>query len=457
MTSRKSKYDNINLDVILNFYQQEYIKHNKKIPNYSILKYYPQDSFERIIFFYFMYKSGGIKEYCNFLKDNGLDVKNFVYIDPNKNVLKSLNEFIFTCFCHYNNISYQYEPIKIQNRIPDFYLPDLDIFIEIVGFGENDIKYSKRGKEYCEKMVDKKIIYINNNIKAEYIQMSSKNQIDDIYNVLIKHFNYLSKPDITEYYQKYCFGGDEYINSIKILLNEFYYKKTVSLTTLREKHSKIYRFLITNYTTLENAIEKLLNVKTIIRKKVKSEYWFSHENCINTLDAIKKVYPILPNRGVAAKDSVFGNTLTAIYNTYTDNEFRIGGIFHGYVDYYKEKQIKQEKVIQISTNTLFNNIREAFENSNICNYNEFVGKLNSKYPIIGFDFKYYSKKILYIDKIQNIITGEIYNSIVECAEKESLCKDALGRYLANVKIRNITIKSKFNYLKPLTYKGKQIV
>lgn len=256
-------------ELIIKYFKQEYVDMNIKLPTYTLLTTYGEGSPEKSIYSYFSAgKNGNKKEYVNLilnLQQSIFDKNNYeiIYSDIYGNLFKSTYEFIFSCFCQENNIKYEYEPIRIKNTyfdinikyvIPDFYLADLKIYVEI--FGLYNIKKESIYNKYTDKIKIKKELYKRLKYKVIYLNVE-KNIYDEVYMFLQKIYNNIKKPDIIKYY-KYCIGADEYINNIiKPLLLKY---NNGELNTFKNNLTN-KNFIIFNYGSIENAITILFNIK----------------------------------------------------------------------------------------------------------------------------------------------------------------------------------------------------
>lgn len=277
-----------NTNKISDYLDKLYTKKGLDLPSYNMLSHFNNKTPEKSIYRFFCGR-GGVSEYYNLYNFKNGSMSHLVYRDSIGNIFRSFNEFVFSCICHCNSIKYEYEPFKIKNRIPDFYLPDLDIIFEIVGY-KND---SEKGKLYHISLGKKKIIYDDNNYKAVYIIIDKKNPIQNIIDTLIIYYPNIIKPDITEYYKNYCLNNT---SIIKKLLTQ-YNNREIDCYFLVQNYINDYNFIILLYGTLENAIKKELNI--IPNRKNKKDLGI--DNCFYWLNIEKNIYGNLPTYELSKK------------------------------------------------------------------------------------------------------------------------------------------------------------
>ena len=162
---------------------------NKLIYFLTIGKYEVKDEFE----------FSTLEEYEKFLRINPPTTLN-------GEIVKSYGELEIANFLYKNNIRYEYEKAyklntaneKYHQYLPDFYLPDYDIYIEYFGIDKNgnvapyfEGKNGKNAKEtYNDSLLWKRHIHKNNKtimIETYYYEKKDNTLIEKLKHELIKH------------------------------------------------------------------------------------------------------------------------------------------------------------------------------------------------------------------------------------------------------------------------------
>jgi|WetSurMetagenome_2_1015567.scaffolds.fasta_scaffold40269_2 hypothetical protein len=94
-------------------------------------------------------------------------------------VVRSVGEKIIANYFYKNNINYAYEPHQIGWAIPDFYLPDFNVYVEFWGLVNADDDWTR--KRYVREMKRKMAMYYKRNVRFVSIYPDNIQNLDWIF------------------------------------------------------------------------------------------------------------------------------------------------------------------------------------------------------------------------------------------------------------------------------------
>jgi hypothetical protein len=93
--------------------------------------------------------------------------------------VRSIGEKIIADYFHANNINYVYEAHKFGWAIPDFYLPDFNVYVEFWGLVNADDNWTR--ERYVRDMKRKMAMYYKHNIRFVSIYPDNIQNLDWIF------------------------------------------------------------------------------------------------------------------------------------------------------------------------------------------------------------------------------------------------------------------------------------
>ena len=222
--------------------------------------------------YYYISLNGGVSKFREITNELGFD-KVFYYKDDSGIFLKSSFEFIFFSILHFNKIKYEYEPFKVNTYVPDFYIPKLNYLIEILGL------YGR--ENYFNRTVEKEKLYTSKGFNYKPIIVDRHHPKESIFKGCEDIFGKLKLPNFIEYNKKYIQTSEEFIEQLKIYLqqiNEGKLKVSVrkNKSGFSEKYRYYYNYVLDNYGTIQIAIKELIGIPSTKFKSQKIEnYWMN--------------------------------------------------------------------------------------------------------------------------------------------------------------------------------------
>ncbi len=277
-------------------------------------------------------RNGGLKTFLNFTTELGIN--NDIYYQDHKGViLKSSFEFKFFSILHFNKIKYEYEPFKVEKFVPDFYIPDKNYLIEILGLNSNE--------KYFKKSQQKEITYNEKGFKYFPIEVDSHNQTQTIIERSQQIFGKIKIPDFIQYFKKFTLNGDQFIEKLKE------YLKLINDGKLKidddkngdgfvQKNRTYYDYVLDNYGSVFSSIKSLVGYPSVIIQRPKG-YWFNSKNCEYELEEIFKKEKYIPN--VHQSQTTFSGIyiLRQFYSHRGVDSINNGGEFY---DFIKKMKLK---------------------------------------------------------------------------------------------------------------------
>lgn len=277
-------------------------------------------------------RNGGLKLYLQLTREINLNSKIY-YQDHNGRILKSSFEFKFFCILHYNGIVYQYEPFKVENFVPDFFIPKFNMLIEILGLGTRF--------DYNEKSKQKNLIYGLKGFNYEPIHVDGHNSTQSIFARCQEIFGKLKTPDFNKYFVDFSLNGDMFIDKLKDILQSINNGKLIiddeeNGNGFVQKHRTYYNYVYENYDSIFHSIKELIGYPSNYVNRPKN-YWNDVENCKYELEEIFKREKHIPN--VHQSQTTFMNiyVLNQFYSNWGVKSVNEGGIFYNHILHLKQK------------------------------------------------------------------------------------------------------------------------
>ena len=185
-------------------YIRELINEHGTMVGFFELSYQKDIRFRRINRFCTI--NGGKKKYIELLDKLGINLGLF-YFDHKEQLFRSSYEFKVFSILHHNNINYEYEKLKVENFIPDFYIKKDNLIIEVLGY-LGDESYDKKTKEKIQT-------YEGLGYKTIFIEVDEKRVNNSIFSSLSEYYEDLKIPNYIEYIKRYCVDGERYLRNLK--------------------------------------------------------------------------------------------------------------------------------------------------------------------------------------------------------------------------------------------------
>ena len=314
---------------------------------------YSEDNLLRKVYS-FIRDNGGVSKYIEITKELGLNYENY-YTDHNGVFLKSSFEFIFFSILHFNKIEYEYEAFKINRYVPDFYIPENKILIEILGIS---------GREYYStKSTKKEELYKSKGYNYKPIEVDRHNPKESIFASCEVIFGKLKSPDYRYYYKKYILTSDEFLKQLKsylIEINEGRLKVSVKKdkSGFREKYRKYYDYVMNNYGTVHMGVKELIGIPSTKFKSVKIEqYWKNIDFVKDELENVYKIEKRIPSKYECRIEFRNIYSIWNVYRFWGEESFKEGGEFYEFTeelklkygnrDLIKENQLNKDNEIAI--------------------------------------------------------------------------------------------------------------
>jgi len=436
----------LDVDTIKKYLMSEYVSKGLQAPSFTILGYSENSTVEKAIYS-FCYKNGnGSSTYYKILEEIGVD-GGVIYRTHTGKTLRSYAEFVLFSFLHYNNINFEYEPDNIFGCIPDFKLND-NLYLELIGYDKTS--NSSHAQTYYERLTEKKLKYSNNNIEVIYLDITTNsNPKDSVYEHLINVYPTLKIPNILDYFQKYAYSGDKYVQHLKDLACRFA-KGEIDSAYLLKHNQPDYLKILNEFSSIYNFCESFMSLEELVNTPKSYGYFYSLENCHKWLEFLTKKYGNLPSSTDCKADGEF-SPLYSIYRIYKTNEFKNGGLFSKYNSPYKDIPMEMIQVIHNQTGNVFDGFYDAYIKTQTDKpIGLFYDEINRKERDSEFTATISSGR-----RIKNTITNTIYQSIKECCEIEKINQSGFEIYLRKL-YKGKVFKSKYSHLVPLTAVYKEL-
>ena len=246
-------------------YIRELINEHGTMVGFFELSYQKDIRFRRINRFCTI--NGGKKKYIELLDKLGINLGLF-YFDTKEQLFRSSYEFKVFSILHHNNINYEYEKLKVENFIPDFYIKKDNLIIEVLGY-VGDKSYDKKTKEKIQ-------IYEGLGYKTIFIEVDEKRVNNSIFSSLSEYYEDLKIPNYIEYIKRYCVDGEKYLRNLKGKL-ELINNGKMTGRTLKSKYYHYYNFCNKEYGSVYESIKELIGYPSrFVTRPV--NYWNKIEN-----------------------------------------------------------------------------------------------------------------------------------------------------------------------------------
>jgi len=298
----------------------------------------------------FIRNNGGNLKFIEIINELGLNYQNY-YTDNNGVFLKSSFEFIFFSILHFNSIKYEYEPFKIKNFVPDFYIPKDKILIEILGLSTRE--------NYSKKSTIKEELYKSEGYNYKPIVVDRHHPQSSIFKECEEIFGELKLPDFYGYNKKYILTSKEFIEQLRIYLkriNDGELKVTArkDKSGFREKYRKYYNYVIDTYGNLQIGIKELVGIPSTKFKSVRIEkYWMNIDYVKDELENVFKNEKRIPTKYQIRIEFRDKYNIWNFYRFWGEKSLKKGGVFYefieelklkyGYRDIDLENKIQKEK------------------------------------------------------------------------------------------------------------------
>lgn len=287
-------------------------------------------------------RNGGKQKFYEVTK--GLDIDPSLYLfDRQQNLLKSSFEFITFAVLDHNDIDYQYEPFRVHRYIPDFFIPDSNLIIEILGLGTR--------WKYNEKSKNKSTLYHEKGFAYLPVHVDGKKPLESIYRALSSQYESIALPELTYYYQKFAKNYPQYLSHLRTLLEE-----VVALNKgtkdFEKKHRSLYNHCIERWGSIYEATKELVGHPFGLSRP--SGYWDKLENAQYELEMVWREFKRIPSNTEAQKGIAERYGLRSFYQYYGgDAVFKTDGPFcdfiaglkirYGYCDIHEAQSIASRK------------------------------------------------------------------------------------------------------------------
>ena len=443
VVSEKELYNRWNLqkfildvDTIKKYLMSEYVSKGLQVPSFTILGYSENSTIERAIYSFCYTNGDGSSTYYKILEEMGID-GDVIYRTHTGKTLRSYAEFVLFSFLHYNNINFEYEADNISGCIPDFKLND-NLYLELIGYDKTS--KSSHAQVYHERLTKKTLKYSNNGIEVFYLDITQhKNPKDSVYEQLVTIYPNLKIPNIFDYFQKYAYSGDKYVQHLKDLARRFS-KGEIDSNYLLKHNQQDYLKILDEYSSVYDFCETFMSLDELVNTPKSYGYFYTLENCHKWLKFLEDTYGHLPSTTECKSDGKF-SPLYSIYRIYKTNEFKNGGLFSKYNSPYKDIPMEIIQVIHNQTGNTFDGIYDAYIKTNCTTpIGLFYDEINRKERNSEF-----TSTVSCGRRIKNTITNTIYQSIRECCEVEGINPAGFEVYIRKL-YKGKVFKSKYSHL-----------
>ena len=271
-------------------------------------------------------RNGGLEKFYEVTK--GLNIEPALYLfDRKQNLLKSSFEFITFAILDHNGIDYEYEPFRVQRFIPDFYIPETNLIIEILGLGTR--------WEYNAKSQRKVVTYRKEGYDYLPIDVDGKKPFESIYLALLKRYKNLTAPEISDYYQVYAKNYPQYISHLTNLL-EILLDRNEGTKRFEKENRSLYNHCIERWGSIYEAVKELVGYPSGLQRP--DGYWDSMQNAQYELEMVWKKFQYIPSNTESQKGVAEDYGLRAFYQNFGgDKALQAGGLFGDFIDELKLK------------------------------------------------------------------------------------------------------------------------
>jgi hypothetical protein len=282
----------------------------------------------------FIRNNGGSAKFIELTKK--LNINHTVYYKDDKDVFfKSSYEFIFFSILHFNKIRYEYESFKINQFVPDFYIPEKKILIEILGLTTR--------AEYNKIVQKKQKLYLSQGYKYQPIEVDRHHPKESILGFCKEIFGSIKTPNFHKYYRKYLVTSEDFIKQLQFYLTEVNEGRLLvsvkkNKSGFRERHRKYYDFAIDNYQTIQLAIKDLVGIPSTKFSATKTSlYWRNIQFTKEELEFVFRNEKRIPTKWESRTTFNKKYNLWSFYKFWGEDSVKKGGEFFGYIETLKER------------------------------------------------------------------------------------------------------------------------
>ena len=357
--------------------------------------------------YYVISQNGGSEKFNEIVNELGLS-SDFHYTNDNGIFFTSSYEFIFFSILHYNNIKYEFEPFKVGSFEPDFYIPEFNYLVEILGLITRE-KYNQRSKT-------KEKLYTNEGYDYKPIIVDRHNPRESILERCKEIFGDIKTPNFNDYYRKYILTSENFNKNLKKYLTEINNGnlRVVSRkdrSGFSEKHRKYYEYIANNYGTVQIAIKELIGIPSTKFRAIKIEpYWRNIQYVKDEIENVFKNEKRIPSKYEIRIKYRNKYNIWNLYRFWGEKSLEKGGVFYnfieelklkyGYTDVDLERRTQKEKaqkdfneeVYRVVSLVLNTELPINGKESLFTNYRSIYDYLNKNY---GHIFYYIKKNIGY--------------------------------------------------------------
>lgn len=282
----------------------------------------------------FLRDNGGARKFREIIDEIGIDFEIY-FTDYKGNFLKSKFEFIFCNILHFNNIDYEYEKIKIENKIPDFYLPKYNLLIEILGLSSRNY--------YSQKSKLKYNLYLSRGYKYEPIDVDRHRPEESIFKRCREIFGEIKTPNFLDYTKNYIITSKQFKNQLIYYLKELNDGKLlVSVRKdnigFREKYRKYYEYVIEKYGNVQIGIKELVGIpSTKFKAKKIEKYWRNIDYVKDEIENVFRNELRIPTKYECLTDFKEKYNIKNLYRFWGEESLKEGGLFYDFIEELKNK------------------------------------------------------------------------------------------------------------------------
>lgn len=305
---------------------------NKSLPSFSSLRFHNNISVRSAHSFF--ERNGGLPFFIEKVNENNFSFENRFYINDKEQIMRSEYEFYLWSILHKNNIPYVYEPKNIKGLLPDFYLSEKDIYLELYGLSGKknyDAKTKKKIKKYNELGLVSCGIYPDNNDPFESIFKQFK----------ILYGEEITKPCFFTYCENFMLNYGDFIEKVKVICTEID-DGIITPNEVGYKYGYTFNnFVLSKYGSWRFCIIKILD-KFPKRASLVNNHYYTEDRIIEELKLCKKINGEIPRKITCENEFNNGNVSYGIIlylcRKYGLEVFCKGGKYHGWIPYYIDKK-----------------------------------------------------------------------------------------------------------------------
>jgi hypothetical protein len=266
-------------------------------------------------------RNGGITTFCKVLEECGKNLGLNYYTHTGQK-LRSKTEFYCFAIFHQNNIIFDYENVRIENYLPDFFLSNFKKFVEILGMNGD--------KKYDKKTITKIEDYQNKKIDCWFVNVDTHNPFDSLFDYFRNKFKTefgvsIDKPNIQDYIKKYVLSDKQVFEEFKQILIDLESGNITQEYIFRNKRS-IFVMCLETYNGFLRAYIEVIGYPMNMNRSSNYYTEFLEYEIENIIDRLK----YFPSYTDCQKNNkcVLHNRVMQIYQTHKTFAFKINGEFY---------------------------------------------------------------------------------------------------------------------------------